>query len=147
VNLSPDQQTGWKARLTEAWNRYKPLPLAVTEAHIGWCGPEEQVLWLCQAWDAVMALRDQGVDLQAITIWALCGAVDWNSLLTRREGHYEAGAFDARHPSGRLQPTLIAEAAAALSRHGRFNHPALPERGWWERDDRFHAPILADAAQ
>lgn len=147
VPLPPDQQTGWEARLLEAWNRYGPIPLAVTEAHIGWCPEEEQVLWLSQAWRAVMDLRRRGVDLQAVTIWSLCGAVDWNSLLTRRNGHYEPGAFNARHPSGTPQPTLMAQAAASLARHGRFSHPKLPKSGWWERGDRFHPPLLAEAAE
>lgn len=146
VPLSPDQKTGWQARLLEAWERYAPIPLAVTEAHIGWCGQEEQVLWLSQAWQAVRHLRRRGVDLQAVTIWSLCGATDWNSLLTRRDGHYEPGAFDAQHHSGVPQPTLMAEAAASLARYGRFTHPVLSKPGWWERHDRFY-PSAAQAAE
>lgn len=147
VPLSADQATGWEARLLEAWNRYGPIPLAVTEAHIGWCAVEEQVRWLTQAWHTVVDLRGRGVDLRAVTIWALCGLVDWNSLLTRRDGHYEPGAFNVRHPSGKPQPTLMAQAAASLARQGSFTHPALRKLGWWERDDRFHPPLLAEAAE
>jgi dTDP-4-dehydrorhamnose reductase len=87
------------------------------------------------------------VDLRAVTIWALYGAVDWNSLLTKRDGVYERGAFDARHPDGTPRPTLIAEAAASLARHGTVDHLLPDEPGWWRRDDRFHVPLVRLAAE
>jgi hypothetical protein len=34
--------------------------------------------------------------VRAVTAWALLGSYDWDSLLTRRRGNYEPGAFDVR---------------------------------------------------
>ncbi len=127
-------ELGWAARLREVWERYG-RPIAVTEAHLG-DQSEEQVRWLMEAWDAAQALRAEGADVRAVTVWALFGAVDWDSLLRRRAGRYEAGAFDARHDPPR--PTLLAEAAASLAATGRFGHPALASPGWWRRADRLH---------
>jgi len=118
------------------------VPLAVTEAHIG-CAEDEQVRWLVGCWRAVEALRAEGVDLRAVTVWTLFGAVDWCSLLTRREGRYEPGAFDIGRPGSgaKPRPTLLAAAAAALAHDGSFEHPLLRTAGWWEREDRVHAAL------
>jgi dTDP-4-dehydrorhamnose reductase len=138
----PPGQTGWLPRLRDAWRRYPGVPLAVTEAHIG-CTEDEQVRWLVDCWRAVEALRAEGADLRAVTVWTLFGAVDWCSLLTRRQGRYEPGAFDVGTPGSgaKPRPTLLAEAAAALARDGDFDHPLLREPGWWEREDRVHAAL------
>lgn len=135
----PPGETGWLARLREAHARYPGLPLAVTEAHIG-CTEDEQLRWLAGCWDAVAALRAEGADIRAVTAWALFGAVDWCSLLTRRAGRYEAGAFDVARPDarGRPRPTLLAEAVAAFAQGGRFEHEHLLHPGWWAREDRLH---------
>jgi hypothetical protein len=135
----PPGQTGWLPRLRDAWERYPDIPLAVTEAHIG-CTPDEQLRWLAECWDAVVALRAQGADLRAVTVWALFGAVDWCSLLTRRIGRYEPGVFDAP-PGAAPRPTLLAEAVAMLARDGRIEHPLLETPGWWVRDDRVHPEL------
>jgi beta-glucosidase/6-phospho-beta-glucosidase/beta-galactosidase len=138
----PPGSTGWLARLRDAWQRYPGVPLAVTEAHIG-CAEDEQVRWLVECWRAVKALRAEGADLRAVTVWALFGAVDWCSLLTRRTGRYEPGAFDVGVPGGGAEPrpTLLAAAAAALARDGDFDHPLLREPGWWGREERVHATL------
>jgi hypothetical protein len=60
---------------------------------------DEQVRWLVECWRAVKTLRAEGADLRAVTVWALFGAVDWCSLLTRRTGRYEPGAFDVGVPA------------------------------------------------
>ncbi|SDD55034.1 family 1 glycosylhydrolase [Belnapia rosea] len=140
VPLPPHEGTGWEPRLREAWDRYGSIPLAITEAHIGWCPEHEQVRWFLEAWDAAAGLRAEGADIRAVTIWSLLGAVDWNSLLTQKTGHYEPGVFDMRHPSGRPHPRLIAKAAEAIARQGRFEHPLLQQPGWWRREDRFLVP-------
>jgi dTDP-4-dehydrorhamnose reductase len=144
--LPPHEATGWEPRLREVWERYGPTPLAVTEAHIGWCPEHEQVRWLLDAWDAAATLRAEGADLRAVTVWSLLGAVDWNSLLTRKAGHYEPGAFDMGHPSGEPRPTLLAQAAKSLARHGAFDHPLARQPGWWRREDRFVVPPPRRAA-
>lgn len=124
------------ARLKEAWERYR-RPIAITEAHHG-CSRDEQLRWLVEVWQGAQRLRDEGADVRAVTLWSLYGAMDWNTLLTRRAGHYEPGAFDARCSPAR--PTALSRAAASLARTGRFDHPVLDAAGWWRREGRFYAP-------
>lgn len=138
----PVEGLGWKARLREAWRRYR-RPLAITEAHLGCEDVAEQLRWLMEAWNAARELRAEGADLRAVTAWALFGAMDWNSMLTKRDGHYEAGAWDIS--DGQPRPTLLAQAIEALAKTGRFTHPALAEPGWWRREDRLH-PALRTAS-
>jgi dTDP-4-dehydrorhamnose reductase len=126
---------GPAARLRETWDRYH-IPMAITEVHHG-CTREEQVRWLKEMWDAAEHERARGADIRAVTLWALFGAVDWRSLLTRRDGIYDVGAFDTRSPTPR--PTLVAKAAAQLGRGEKFEHPILDLPGWWKRPGRTHA--------
>jgi dTDP-4-dehydrorhamnose reductase len=128
-------QLGPALRLRETWERYR-IPIAVTEVHHG-CTREEQLRWLKEMWDAAEAERARGADIRAITLWALFGAVDWRSLLTRREGIYDVGAFDTRAEKPR--PTLVAKAAARLGRGEGLEHPVLDLPGWWRRPGRTHA--------
>ncbi len=139
----PPGELGWAARLREAWDRYA-RPLAATEVHLGCAQEAEQVRWLLEAWDAAGELRAEGVDMRAVTVWALFGAMDWDSLLRQRHGRYEPGAWDVRAAPPRL--TLLGEAAQALARHGRFAHPCLAEPGWWHRPDRLHPRCVPAAA-
>ena len=119
--------------LGEAWERYR-IPLAVTEAHLG-CTREEQMRWLQEVWRDAGRARAQGVDVRAVTAWALLGACDWDSLLTREAGHYEPGAFDVRGPAPRL--TALGRMIADLA-HGRApSAPVLGAPGWWRRPVRF----------
>jgi dTDP-4-dehydrorhamnose reductase len=88
-----------------------------------------------EAWDTAKRLRRSGVEVEAVTAWALLGTFDWNSLLTRHVGHYEVGAFDVRREPPR--PTAL---AAELARIGQGEleppHPATQGPGWWRRDIR-----------
>jgi dTDP-4-dehydrorhamnose reductase len=122
---------GLEGALEEAWARYG-LPLAVTESHNG-CTREEQVRWLGEAWDTAERLRARGLDVRAVTAWALLGAFDWNSLLTHFTGHYEVGAFDVRGAPPR--PTALADEIRRLAQGGA-PHPAVEGPGWWRRDIR-----------
>ncbi|MBV8783792.1 MAG: sugar nucleotide-binding protein [Gammaproteobacteria bacterium] len=117
---------GWEV-LEAAWARYH-VPLALTEVHLG-CTREEQVRWLHDAWQAAAAARTGGCQVLAIAPWALFGSYDWDSLLTRRTGHYEAGAFDCRAPAPR--ETALAGTIRSLCLGTRPEHPALGTRGWW----------------
>ena len=126
-------QLGCAARLKEAWDRYH-LPLAVTEAHNS-CTREEQLRWLTDIWAAACTLGDAGVDMRAVTLWSVFGAVDWCSLLTRKDGVFEPGLFDMTGPKPR--PTLVAKAALEIAQSGAFAHPVLDTPGWWARDTRF----------
>ncbi|GAA4000585.1 family 1 glycosylhydrolase [Sphingomonas humi] len=128
-------KTGPLPRLREAWERYG-IPLAVTEVHHG-CTREEQVRWLSEVWSAAEQLRAEGGDIRAVTLWSLFGNVDWRSLLTRREGVYDVGAFDTR--GGKLRPTMVARAAKSLAAGTPLVHPALEGRPWWRRSERFYS--------
>ncbi|MFC7610596.1 hypothetical protein [Teichococcus aestuarii] len=83
-----------------------------------------------------MALKRQGADVRALTVWALLGVRDWNSLLLRQDGFYEPGAFDIRSTPPR--PTALAAATAALASGRRFHHPVLDTPGWWRRPGRHY---------
>lgn len=131
----PAGETGWDARLREAWNRYR-RPMAITEAHLGCQDEAEQVRWLMEAWQAAIALRAEGADIRAVTAWSLFGAVDWDSVLRYGHGHYEAGVWDVNANPPR--PTSLAVAVEALARTGRYDAPLLSKPGWWHRDDRLH---------
>lgn len=125
-------QVGPAKRLRELWERYR-LPIAITEVHHG-CTREEQLRWLAEMWSAAQAERARGADIRAVTLWAMFGLVDWRSLLTKREGIHEPGAFDVRSPEPR--PTMVAKAAAKLGRGESLSHPVLDVPGWWRRPGR-----------
>lgn len=116
--------------LQEVWSRYG-LPLAVTEVHLH-CTREEQMRWLMEVWEICNRLKQSGVNIQAITAWALLGNYDWNSLLTQKNGHYESGAFDLRN--GRLRKTAIAHVIQSLANTGNYTHPVLDQKGWWHNE-------------
>jgi len=122
--------------MTEAWTRYS-TPIAVTESHNS-CTREEQMRWTADAWTTGHRLRDQGIDVRAITPWALTGSTDWRSLLTRDEGHYECGAFDRR--GLHLRATAMVPMLQHFARNEPCTHPALAGLGWWQRPERLTYP-------
>lgn len=122
--------------LKEVWERYHQ-PIAITEAHLG-CTREEQLRWLNEIWQTAQELRQTGVDIRAVTVWSLLGTYDWNSLVTRDEGFYEAGVFDVRSPFPR--PTAIAAMMRALANGQDYTHPLLEMPGWWRRSQRLCYP-------
>lgn len=115
--------------LREAWERYR-LPLALTEVHNG-CTREDQLRWLLEQWNHCVTLRERGVDIRALTLWSLLGAIDWNTLLIENNHYYEPGVFDVRAPQPR--PTAIATLAATLAQGTPPEHPLLETQGWWHR--------------
>ncbi|HMA01115.1 MAG TPA: family 1 glycosylhydrolase, partial [Gemmatimonadaceae bacterium] len=129
VNVPSLQRIGIAGLLRETWERYH-IPMAITECHIG-CTREEQMRWLHEMWTAATQARATGVDVRAVTSWALLGSHDWNSLVTRETGYYEPGAFDVRGPVPR--PTALAAMVRALARDGCYDHPVLATPGWWQR--------------
>ena len=118
---------GIQVLLREAWERYR-LPVAVTECHLN-CSREEQMRWLHEIWMACVALKKEGVNLVAFTVWAMIGAFDWNSLLTCQNNHYEPGIFEISR--GKLRKTVLATMIHRFSTHGGFEHPLLSSKGWW----------------
>jgi dTDP-4-dehydrorhamnose reductase len=138
VRVCAEGAAGPRVLLRETWERYH-LPISVTEAHLG-CSREEQVRWFKEVWDAAESLRKDDVDIRAVTAWSLLGAYDWNSLLTRSEGHYEPGVFDIRAP--RPRPTALARMLRDLAAGRGHDHPVLNDPGWWRRLDRLLYPSV-----
>lgn len=123
---------GMKGAVREAWDRYC-RPIALTEVHNG-CTREEQVRWFDSAWRMALQIRAEGIDLCAVTAWALFGNRGWSTLLTAPEP-YEGGAFDVS--TGHLRETAL---AAAIRRPG-IGADRAAGLGWWERDARLiHHP-------
>jgi dTDP-4-dehydrorhamnose reductase len=136
VRVCAEGTAGPRALMKEAWERYG-LPLAVTEAHLG-CTREEQLRWLKEVWDGARSLREEGADIRAVTAWSLLGAHDWNSLLTRSDGHYEPGVYDLRAPSPR--PTALARLVCDLAAGRDPEMAVLDSPGWWRRLKRLSYP-------
>ncbi|QYC10666.1 hypothetical protein [Brevundimonas nasdae] len=123
-------QGGWRERLRSLWDRYGAT-LAVTECHLG-ADPADQVLWFEACWRDAQTLIEEGLDIEAVTAWSLLGAVDWDSLLTRREGRYEPGVFDVS--TGQPVAGLLAERLRAVSCEGAGT--VSTPGGGGSRDDR-----------
>jgi dTDP-4-dehydrorhamnose reductase len=123
---------GHKAALSAAWERYK-IPVAVTEVHID-STREDQLRWVWEAWTSANALKNEGAEVEAVTVWALLGSHDWNTLVTKDAGYYESGVFDLRAEKPR--PTALSKMIKALSSTGEFEHPVLEHSGWWRRPCR-----------
>ena len=129
-----EDDTGFAPRLREAWERYG-IPMAITEVHHG-CHRDEQLRWFVEVWKTAGELREEGVDLRAVTLWSTFGNVDWRFLLKERRGLYDTGAFDVR--GGTPRPTVIARAAKAYGHGEDFDHPVLDSPGWWRRPPRLY---------
>ncbi|HEU5072625.1 MAG TPA: family 1 glycosylhydrolase, partial [Polyangiaceae bacterium] len=127
---------GHREVLELAWERYR-TKLAITEVHLG-CSEDEQVLWLEEAWQGAKDAVQAGVDVQAVTAWALFGAFDWNSLVTREDGHYEPGAFDVRSSPPRR--TAVGEAIRHLA--SGASPTQAGKLGWWRRPERLSYPVF-----
>jgi dTDP-4-dehydrorhamnose reductase len=125
--------------LQEVWDRYH-LPIAITEAHID-SNREDQLRWLLEIWEAAKEVRANGVDLRAVTVWALLGSFDWNSLVTTTNGYYEPGPFDVRAPLPR--PTAVARMMRELAAGTPLSHPVLRGQGWWRRPGRWWCQPVA----
>jgi dTDP-4-dehydrorhamnose reductase len=134
-----DHSPGLGGALRDCWERYR-LPIAVTEVHNG-CTREEQMRWFQEAWDTALQLRDGGLRIEAVTAWSLLGAFDWDSLLTRNQGHYESGVFDLRTMPPRA--TALAPMIRALAAGRVPDHPVLAGTGWWRRGA---GAVLGEAA-
>lgn len=116
------------------------MPLAIIKAHHGCIDLIECVWWLDGVWRSALVFARAGADVCAVTIWSMFGAIDWRSLLLRRDGAYEpavrrglhapssnatggvsriarARGTDSRH---RLSPDrLLGSAGARLPQHGQ----------------------------
>lgn len=126
---------GLAGALREAWDRYA-TPIAITEVHNG-STREEQLRWAAEAWDTAVAMRAQGITVEAVTAWSLLGSHGWNTLLTG-DGAYEPGVFDTS--SGTPRPTALSVLWRGLPLN-EPRHPVAQEPGWWRRPERLiYAP-------
>lgn len=144
VRILGSAPAGMQGALIEAWERYG-TPIAITECHNA-CTREEQMRWTAEAWRIARDLRADGVDILAVTAWAVAGSRNWASLLTHDDGHYECGIFDSRTSqsgsTSQLRPTAMMPMLQELARNEPASHPAAGGHGWWRRDIRFaHRPV------
>jgi dTDP-4-dehydrorhamnose reductase len=135
VRAHDDGLAGHDRVLRETWDRYG-LPVAMTEVHAG-ATREDQLRWITRAWTAAERAREAGADVRAVTLWAMFGSYDWNSLCVRCDGVFEPGAFDTRSDPPRQ--TAVASLGQTLA-EGRLPDPIVFQPGWWERPDRFLWP-------
>jgi len=140
IRVDLEEPSGIRVLLQEAWERYRQ-PMAITEIHLH-CHREEQLRWFRYVRDAALALIQEGVDIKAVTSWALLGSYGWNKLLTQPRGEYEPGAFDLR--GGKPRPTALAGYIQSLSRADSGHHLAEGQ-GWWQRSSRIlYGPVIRD---
>ena len=137
VRVEVKEETGIEVLLREAWERYHK-PIAVTEVHLH-CHREEQLRWFQHVWNSCTNLTGEGVQIEAVTTWAMLGSFGWNKLLTEPNGDYEPGVFDVRN--GRPRPTALAAFLKQL-KHKQPFHLLTADKGWWHRPTRFfHRPL------
>lgn len=120
--------------LKSAAERYQ-LPIALTEVHLG-SSRDAQLRWFMEAYKSAIRLKEEGVDIRALTSWSMLGAYDWNTLLTQNNNFYESGAFDVR--TGLPRPTAIAHLVKDLCAHKMPEHPVLQAEGWWKNPEHVH---------
>ncbi len=136
VRVRVNHETGAYAVIREAYD-HLGLPMAITECHLH-CTREEQMRWFYNMWQTVCTLRSEGVDIRALTAWALFGLHGWNNLVRTPGGTYEPGIFHLRN--NRLKPTALVCLLQDLARHGSCDHPVLQAEGWWKREERLIYP-------
>lgn len=118
--------------LKEAWERLQ-IPLAITECHLH-STREDQIRWFHSMWKTVNKLKADGVNIKAITAWAIFGLTGWNRLVTQPGGDYEPGVFNVS--SGDPRPTALARLLQELTKRKTYYHPILEHEGWWQRSNR-----------
>lgn len=128
--------------LTEAWERYG-LPLALTEVHMA-CTREEQLRWFNEIYLTANKLKKDGIDFRAITAWSLIGSFDWDSLLRKKNNHYETGVYDIR--SGQPRPTALANMIRTINQRNTYQSSLLHIPGWWRRNNSYSSRITATSS-
>lgn len=129
--------------LTEAWERYR-LPVALTEVHMA-CTREEQLRWFNEIYQTAIRLKEEGVDFRAITAWSLIGSFDWDSLLRKKNNHYESGVYDIR--SGQPRPTALAGMIKTINQGNIYQSNLLHIPGWWRRNGCFSSRITEESPE
>ncbi|PTX94812.1 glycoside hydrolase [Verrucomicrobia bacterium LW23] len=123
---------GIYAKLNDTHARYGGR-LVVSEAHLG-STTENQMRWLETIWQGVVEARNCGLPVEAVTVWALLGLYDWDSLVTRSRGNYEPGVYILKE--GTPHSTEFTEFVRHLN--CKRKHPGTEEipPGWWEKSER-----------
>jgi dTDP-4-dehydrorhamnose reductase len=132
VKVATDIEWGPHQLIRDAWERLG-LSMAITECHLH-STREEQMRWFNEMWETVNELKAEGVDIRAITVWAIFGLHGWNRLVTKPYGDYEPGVFNLS--SGHPRPTALARLIRVLTKRKVYYHPVLETEGWWKREDR-----------
>jgi dTDP-4-dehydrorhamnose reductase len=139
VRVELEEETGIHILLEEAWERYQQ-PMALTEVHLH-CHREEQLRWFRYIYESCKELKAKGIELIAITSWALLGSYGWNQLLTQPKGDYEPGAFDIYN--GVIRPTALAGFIKKIIADQNCNHHLTTGPGWWQRSSRIiYGPVI-----
>jgi dTDP-4-dehydrorhamnose reductase len=132
VKVHLGEPNGPELLLKEAWEHLH-LPMAITECHLH-STREDQMRWFHTMWKVVNKVQEEGIDIRAITSWAIFGLYGWNSLVTKPCGDYEPGVFNLS--SGCPKPTALARLLQELTTHQVYYHPVLENEGWWQRETR-----------
>jgi dTDP-4-dehydrorhamnose reductase len=133
LRVRVEEPNGPKILIEECWDRYE-LPIAITEVHIHG-SPEDQIRWFNYIWESCLDLKGNGIDIKAVTAWAIFGSYGWSKLLTEYPGEYERGVFDITN--GHPVSTTYSDFLKKLTRNSKARHPALREQGWWQSEGRF----------
>ncbi|HSN60734.1 MAG TPA: sugar nucleotide-binding protein, partial [Ferruginibacter sp.] len=133
VRVRFNEPHGLSVLLSELWERYQ-LPLAITEVHLH-CSRDEQLRWLKNVHEIAQQAKENGIDIRAITSWALFGSFGWNRLLTSFPGTYETGVFD--NSAGYLRPTALAKLIKSLNNNLQCFDHLTTTPGWWESNNRY----------
>lgn len=125
---------GREALLLQCWERYK-IPLGVTETHnVG--TRDEQMRWILETWRGCEQLRQQGVQVESVTAWALLGSFDWKTLGVEKANRYEVGVFDLGGGEPRATGLVPLLKALAAGEEPPANI-AFASAGWWRKATRF----------
>lgn len=137
VHSRHDWTCGFGRAIEEAWRRYG-RPIVLSEVQLDG-DPRDQCAWWAEAWRCANEARAAGRDVRAVTAWSAFGAWEWPSLLRRRDGFYEPGAFDARsdRPVETPLARLIRRTALGAARPSRH-------RGWWARPERMRYGVAPE---
>jgi dTDP-4-dehydrorhamnose reductase len=124
--------SGLEVLLKECWERYE-IPIVISEVHLNG-STDDQIRWFKHVWDVSQRLNAEGVQIAAVTAWALLGSFGWNNLLTIPDGHYEHGAFILK--DNVVIATELVSFIRELSENPDASHTALEEKGWWQLESR-----------
>lgn len=143
ARVEVEEETGLSVLLKEAWERFN-RPIAITEAHLH-CHREEQLRWFSYIWNTCRQSKRDGIDIQAVTSWALFGSYGWDRLLTVKNGTYEPGVFDMR--SGSPRPTALTHFVKKIATIADDTHSFTSVDGWWKRKTRFFDQSLHEKCE